>query len=565
MVLAAQVVDKGRHAFLDEWNAGFLLSWALVALVASLPLALGNALIAAFVKRKWWIATLVFLTCLGGFHFLREANEDAREPLPVSEYPPAGDVLAGPPPEGERPNLVLVTIDTLRWDHLGYAGYERPVSPHIDRLAERGTVFEHGVAQVPATQGSMASMMTGVYPHVLYHHHEETGRPGDSGGAFVSEGFHLLAERLADGGYATAGFVSNPYLKRTNGFAQGFEVYDQTSGLYDAHNARDASAFDLVRQATAWLRERADERPFFLWVHMLDPHHPYEPLEPGPWEDVEGSTFQRLADQYRAMSVAEQSQRLERLAAGEAEMEPGELEYLIGRYDAEILQADRALGQLLEALQREAGGLEKTLVVVTSDHGEEFLDHGGFLHSHTLYDELVRVPFVVAGPGFAAGATAPQARLLDVAPTFLHAAALPTVGLTGEPLQQADDEVEPALSFLSLVEVTSRTPETKYFTGYNTNDFMCPTGRPYADLHSLFRARYGKGRSKVKFKGRLFEIAGDPYETAPIRDPKRLLREQCRLSSVFSRHPRLSVPRGGESGLSEEDRRNLEALGYVDD
>lgn len=583
-LLAYQVIARDRHPFLEEPSVGGLLPWMGTAALAALPIALVAAVVAALTRRIAWSLVLSVLLLFGGFHWLRESVSDEKKVERTLSYPewealapsfasPDAAALdaAAESPSAERPNIVLITIDTLRWDHMGYAGYERETSPRIDALARRGTIFEHGLAQAPATRSSMASMMTGLYPHVI---EIERGRGGRGRqGAFVSDGFHLLAERLGAAGYDTAAFITNPYLRAVNGFGQGFETYDESALYGGVGETRLRNAADVVDAAERWLDERrlperSSTAPFFLWVHILDPHHPYESVEPGPWEDVESERFQAFDADYRAMAVDAMTAHFEALAAGETEWREGELEYLIGRYDAEILWSDRQVGRLLERLEDAGATLENTVVVVTSDHGEEFLDHGGLLHSHTLHDELVRVPFVVAGPGFEAGVrSGDQARLIDIAPTALAAAGLTPPAadmLDGVPLQDA--EAEPSadgLSFLSLVEVALRTPERKLLGDFRTYDLMCRSDgfEPYEDLRGLFVARYRHG---IK-PGRVFDIAADPGETDAIDDAAEVHRMQCRLADKLAAHPPVVLQTtAGAEGLSDEDREQLRALGYVE-
>src|SRR5438094_817496 len=233
--------------------------------------------------------------------------------------------------------------------------------------------------------------MTGLYPHVLDKEFEDRGQAG----AFIGSAFHTLAERLAAGGYDTAGFVSNLYLKQENGFGQGFRHFDDRSGMFWwGPKGRWKRAEHVVEPALAWL-ERA-ESPFFLWVHVMDPHHPYEPASAGPWED--GSRAAPHAAAYGALSIRGYTQRLKDLRAGRPRATPEELAYLVGRYDAEILQVDRELARLHQRLESRGFDERNTVLIVTADHGEEVLDHGGMPHGHSLFDELIRVPLGTRGP-----------------------------------------------------------------------------------------------------------------------------------------------------------------------
>src|SRR5262249_28904656 len=234
---------------------------------------------------------------------------------------PAPYVAPGPRrARAGAPNLVLVTVDTLRADHLEPYGYRRPTAPTLSALAGDRVVFDLAISQAPETLHSMAALMTGLYPHVVdraFELHE--GR-----GPFVDPAFHALAERLAAGGYHTAGFVSNLFLRARNGFAQGFEHYDDTSGMYFwGANGRTRRAEDVVDPAIAWLATA--EPPFFLWIHLRDPHPPYEPAAPAPWEAAESATFAAFDEEYGALDITGYTRRLEELGTGRRRFEPGEL------------------------------------------------------------------------------------------------------------------------------------------------------------------------------------------------------------------------------------------------
>ena len=388
--LAVAAVVRVHLPVLD-WGerVRLVLRWTAVGALGGLGVGVAAGLLSGFVARRWVRGILVGLLVAASIVPVLLAGR--RSPsVPWSalgaprEYPPLAERRAPP----GAPNLVLVTIDTLRHDHLQLYGYERPTAPHLAVLARGGTVFEAAVAQAPETLHSLASLMTGLYPHVLDKEFEDRGQAG----SFIGSGFHTLAERLAAGGYDTAGFVSNLYLKQENGFGQGFRHFDDRSGMFWwGPKGRWKRAEHVVEPALAWL-ERA-ESPFFLWVHVMDPHHPYEPASAGPWED--GSRAAPHAAAYGALSIRGYTQRLKDLRAGRPRATPEELAYLVGRYDAEILQVDRELARLHQRLESRGFDERNTVLIVTADHGEEFVDHGGMLHGHSLFDELIRVPLVM--------------------------------------------------------------------------------------------------------------------------------------------------------------------------
>src|SRR6185295_9907135 len=301
-----------------------------------------------------------------------------------------------------QPNVLLVTIDTLRADHVGCYGHPGSVTPVLDGLAARGVRFATAVAHVPLTGPSHASILTGRTPlgHGLR----------DNGGFALPAQARSLAEDFRKAGYRTAAFVSGFPLDRRFGFDRGFETYDDH--LPKGNDRRrtpyverfaDATTDAVLRWlATASPQNAAQPAPWFLWVHYYDPHAPYEP----PVTD--------LADRYRRSP-----------------------------YDGEIAFVDRQLGRLLQTLDAR-GETSRTIVLVTADHGESLGEHGEGTHGIFLYDATLRVPWIMAGPQIVAGRVSRTiARSIDVLPTLLDYAGLPQRSdVDGRSLRHAADGEE---------------------------------------------------------------------------------------------------------------------------
>ena len=290
------------------------------------------------------------------------------------------------------PNVLLVTIDTLRADRLGCYGYKGAVTPNLDGLAARGALFPVAVAHAPLTAPSHASILTG---------HTPLGHGVRDNGAYVlPEGARSVAEDFRLAGYRTGGFVSGFPLKRRFGFDRGFDTYDdQLPRGKDARRTAyvERTADRTTEAALRWLETAtppgSPRRPFFLWVHYFDPHAPYE----APAEAMAGAA---------------------------------------SPYDGEIAFVDAQLGRLLRRAEEAAGG--PTLVLVTADHGESLGEHGEDTHGIFLYDSTLRVPFILAGPGVPPGGVARTvARGIDVAPTLLDYAGLVAKGMEGRSLRRA--------------------------------------------------------------------------------------------------------------------------------
>ena len=295
----------------------------------------------------------------------------------------------GPAPPSLRPfSVVVITIDTLRPDHLHCYGYGRIETPTIDRIAHSGVLFENGVTQTPLTPPSHASIFTGLNP--------PSHKVRDTGGFILSPSTPTLASVLQEKGWDTAAFISSAVLKKRFGFDHGFAVYDdrmpRPGSAQEFLEDAERRAGDTVDRAVQWLDSRSD-KPFFLWVHLYDPHTPYDPPSP-------------FREQYKDRP-----------------------------YDGEIAYADRELGRLMESLRRKSPP-EKTVVAVLSDHGESLGEHGEYSHGVFLYDATLRIAFLLSGPGVPSGLrVTPQARTIDLLPTILELMGSPApAGIDGASL-----------------------------------------------------------------------------------------------------------------------------------
>ncbi len=325
------------------------------------------------------------------------------EPAAGAAAPTAEESAAA---RAERPNLVLYVVDTLRADHLGCYGYDRPTSPRLDAFAREGVRFAEARAQSSWTKPAMATILTGLHPVT---HGAERRAQG------IAPEARTLAERLSEAGYDTAMFTTNPTVVEKFGFGRGFDRFEYVHQL-QGRKRRSVRSAEMHRAATAWLDGRAaPERPFFLVVHTLDPHDPYRPEEPyrsrfAPGVDV-------------ASACCFRGERLGELSAEEAAIRRRDSMAL---YDGEIAANDASFGRLVDDL-RARRLLDRSAVVFTSDHGEEFHEHGGWRHAESLFEEVLRVPLVVRLPGgTSSGVTVVDpADQIDIAPTLLDLASIP--------------------------------------------------------------------------------------------------------------------------------------------
>ena len=331
---------------------------------------------------------------------------------------------------GKRlPNLLFISLDTLRADHLGTYGYDRPTSPFLDRFAEHATVVENYFAVAPYTLPTHATMLTGLFPPkhgALDHEGLDTSR------------IPYLPVLLSREGYATGGFTSSGFLSEEFGFADGFDRYglvdpivggdDQIPGLYRTTDDSGAPypgppnrRRHSLGAAARWIESKRDQQ-WFAFIHTFVTHQ-YRPPE---------SDMQLFDTGARGAWEGVLRERLEAHNSWlEHPPEDGDVRHLSDLYDATIHYCDRMLGQFLEHL--EAGGLlEDTVVVITSDHGEEFYEHGGLKHSVTMYDEMLHVPLIVRLDGQTEGLRVRDPiSQVDLMPTLLD-----IMGL--DPLEHAD-------------------------------------------------------------------------------------------------------------------------------
>lgn len=384
--------------------------------------------------RAWALVTLTLVLLL----FVPYPPSPAS---PEEARPPAG--VADP----TRPDVVLVSIDTLRADHLGAYGRSPTITPEMDRVAREGVVFTRGLASSPWTTPSVASMLTGL-PTVSH----GAGRPLSSGFTFnrspLERRFTTLAERFAAAGYRTRGVVANAFLHPESGMAQGFDEFATPSGgammasfmrelpltrlivaLTPAAKWGDYRAQGVTDIALKWLGE-TDPRPLFLWVHYIDPHTPYQAdpalLDPAVLGEMMHQAHPPLREDGTVIGDVFAGTDLVR--SGSLWLGPRDRERLQQYYAGEVAYTDVHVGRLFAALR--AGRAKRPVVAaLTADHGEEFWDHGHFEHGHDYYREVTWVPLVFWGAGAVpAGRTVTTvAGLIDVAPTLVELSGLPAM------------------------------------------------------------------------------------------------------------------------------------------
>jgi len=423
-------------------------------------------------------------------------------------------------PERLAENAVLISIDTLRPDFLGCFGSELGASPSLDALCHEAVTFEQAISHAPSTLMSHASLLTSL-------------PPSRHGASFANrralpEELVTLAEALRVRGFRTASFNEGGQVAGRWGLAQGFEVYESMG--------RGRDRFDrIVERALEWLDAPAEpvDEPFFLFLHSYEVHHPYTPEAEDLARFAPAGYDGWLGDR---IDISE----LRWINQGGVEIDGADLARIRAAYSAEIASADRALGRLLDGL-RERRLLDRTLIVFTSDHGEEFGEHGTVgWHTHSLYDELLRVPLVVALPGGRWGGerVARQVRLMDVPPTILDAlAAEVPAGWEGRSLL-ALLRGEPVPPLLAVAQRDVRDGDR------DEGDAALRTGR------------------WKWYDGRLHDLLADPAERHDYShlEPELARTLEAALGELLRAGPAAA---GEEVELDPETRERLKALGYL--
>ncbi|HJQ35783.1 MAG TPA: sulfatase [Thermoanaerobaculia bacterium] len=348
-------------------------------------------------------------------------DRDVKLIHPRIECANAGVPPAGPAPSQRRPNVLIYLVDTLRADHLGVYGYARPTSPHIDAFARDSVVFTNAIAQSSWTKTSVASVLTGLVPF----HHGTVDRDDA-----LPPSIPTLPMMLAGAGYARYAAVANGNVSPAFGLHRGFESYRYlASGEYEA-GAIGGVVVDAWQQ---WLAARRGAQPWFAYLHTIDPHDPYSAPEPFASHFGRSRIPITSVGEIAAFLLAHRDASTEQLGAD-----------IINKYDAEIVYTDAMFGRAIEDLKRR-GLYDDTLIIFTSDHGEEFFDHGGWGHGHSLYRELLHVPLIVKFPGNQHAGTVVETNVqhVDIVPTVLQAAgvAIPK-NLDGMPLMAVPDAPE---------------------------------------------------------------------------------------------------------------------------
>jgi len=436
------------------------------------------------------------------------------------------------------PNVVLITLESLRPDHVSFMTGKAKTTPNLDRLARESMVYDDAHSVTSWTLASHASLFTGLYPPA-----HQTRGPVDR----LDDSYETIAEVLAGAGYQTAGVVSGPYLRPPHNLNQGFELYDDSaSSAWQGTAHKDVTNPAMLEALQRFVTKQRDpKRPFFLFAYFWDPHYDYVP--PAPWNE----RFKPPGAEAIDLSGYEENDHFH---AGSS---PQEKAYVLSQYDGEIAWTDATLGSFFELL-KQRGLWDDTLIIITSDHGEEFFEHGDKGHKNNLFVESVHVPLIVKYPG-----GRPRGRddrlvsLVDLFPTILQA--------TGT-------ESNAPRNGVSLRERAPSPDRPIFFDLY----YVSFDEDEKSETPAIRKQWYAVRRGDLKLVSvsdrklpYLFDVKADPAERhdlvwAPAH--RASLQVLARTLEGWHRQMKGLAQRyeaGGAADLSEAARERLRALGYL--
>lgn len=421
----------------------------------------------------------------------------------------------------ERPNVLLIISDTTRADRIGCFGNERGLTPAIDALAADGVRFAAAYSHAPWTLPSTASLLTSLHPT----EHGAGGQVPEFTG--LDADAESVVEVFQEAGWRTGAVVNVDFLAASFGLARGFDWVDEK---WFPSNSNVRRATPTTDAALGWLRESGDE-PFFLLVHYFDPHAVYDP--PGDYRKRFASAQDRDNEEF----VFGTRRDMMALRQGQLELDPEVIARAADLYDGEVAYTDAQIGRLLDHLKT-SGLDERTVVVFTADHGEEFLDHGGFEHGHSMFDELLRVPLIVRWPGGPRGRVVDEVvRHIDLAPTLC--------GLAGLPVPEQ-------FAGASLLDVRADRPVLAH-------------GNFWGEPRTAFVSGGYKFIVDAQQRGALFELSGDPREkkNLVLERPEVVERMRRELETMEAH---LQAAAAGEPiEMTPEVEEMMRSIGYLGD
>jgi len=470
-----------------------------------------------------------------------------------------------------KPNILLIVMDTTRVDHLSCYNYQKKTTPHIDAFATDALTYTHAYATASWTLPSIASILTGTYPGSHGAHRVETTETYLPMNA-LDDTQTTLAELLKQAGYSTAGMVSCEFLTERFGLHQGFTHFDDTISSYlftlstfgavqflnhfspviDYLSSKGLYGYSVAEQvntsALSWLEENGRGNPFFLFLHYFDPHHPYLPedlgTDPKHIPDGIGKRYRKDYVNYIDM----ERDLIDSVRWGRKPLLPDERDYLINNYDREISELDKKIGDIFKKL-RELDLYDDTLIIVTADHGESFGEHNLMLHGVHLYEDNIHVPLIIKYPfcDTQKGFIDYPVSLTGIVPTLCSYLSIPTPdSIQGAPFNQPHQQKIIAQNFFD------RNLKKQKWANRLTHDLI-----------SLHVGDY-KYITLSAGEDQLFNLKEDPQETNNIIHRDNQTRSAMRnLLATYTERLKLTEKATGTVILDEKTLQNLKALGYL--
>lgn len=481
---------------------------------------------------------------------------------PRVSAPPNGETAAPVAPAPDMPNVIVVTVDTLRVDRLGAYGYARDTSPALDRLAADGILFDQAVTPIPKTTPALTSLLSGLYPKT--HRSLWLGVPVDSTVPFLSEGLQSI-------GFATMGICGQHNCHADYGMSRGFDLYDDEFAVPYArgtalrreggsfHPGSEKRAEEISDRALEWIEDRDVDRPFFLWLHYMDPHAGY--AAPPPFDTMFDSSRDGVAPSPAlgdsAFGLTLPENRVSRQAAVPGVLEYG---YYLDRYDGEIRYADHHIGRVLDRL-RELGLYDDALILFTSDHGEYMGElrspMRAFDHGHTTHDSEFRIPMIVKLPEneHAGSRDSSLVSLVDVVPTVLDVLEVEHGVAEGTSMVARNVATPRSVQFIQMPH-----PQASFIVRDGERKVVFRTRQELDALLGNLDA--GLERYAVA----AFEAEEDPLGRRNVVRKRPALAKSAadQLSTWLAAPPPLAKPATEQREPNPEAIRHLRALGYVE-
>jgi arylsulfatase A-like enzyme len=531
--LPAFGLDEGLRVSRLAYRARSLIvdGMLLATVVSVVSFAVAYAIAPAFERSRALAATGLLAV------FAAAAwTSSATPPAP----PPPAYTAAAPDPSRPRRNVLLISLDSLRADHVGAYGYKRDTSPSFDRFAKDGVLFRNAISTSSWTLPTHLTMFT--------------GRSQLSHGVVVdtlvlSTAIPTLGQIFKEAGYATAGFVSGPYVGGHYGYDRGMDTYTDFSASWGkGAEARAAILSPTINEkAIEWL-DKAHKEPFFLFLHYFDIHYDFVP--PAPYDTMFDPDYTGTMDGRFFIERDDVH----------AKMDPRDLEHIRALYDGEIRYTDEHVGRILDKLKA-LGVYDDTVVLITSDHGDEFFEHGNKGHHRTVYDEVLRIPFALRLPGGEhSGKTIDeQVSLLDVFPTLLDAAGF-----------RVPSDVE-GESLAGWLRGRRSTREAIYSDFYDKRGFNLQVARRTAGEKTIqhFNRITHPKRGSLEY----YDLARDPAESdnradeqpAKMTSAVEAMTTWLELRWRTHRHTQLATDGTASIEIDADTQERLKALGYVGD